>query len=121
MADRDPAAAGSPVPPEGAGDRRASARSGEASSGEVHSVPPTQSAPSTVEEPGTRATVRRSRKQVLLRLDPDVHAAVAKWAADDLRSVNAQIEVLLRRALKDAGRDPHAAPMRGRGRPRSGE
>ncbi|WP_195907688.1 hypothetical protein [Actinomyces provencensis] len=52
-------------------------------------------------------------------MDPDVHAAVAKWAADDLRSVNAQIEVLLRRALKDAGRDPHAAPMRGRGRPRS--
>ena len=65
------------------------------------------------------APARRSRKQVLLRLDPDVHGAVAKWAADDLRSVNAQIEVLLRRALKEAGRDPHAAPMRGRGRPRS--
>ena len=62
----------------------------------------------------------RSRKQVLLRLDPNVHAAVAKWAADDLRSVNAQIEVILRRALKDAGRDPQAAPMRGRGRPRTG-
>lgn len=61
----------------------------------------------------------RMRKQVLLRLDPDVHAAVAKWASDDLRSVNAQIEVLLRRALRDAGRDPHAAPMRRRGRPRA--
>ncbi len=60
----------------------------------------------------------RSRKQVLLRLDPAVHAAIAKWAADDLRSVNAQIEVLLRRALIEAGRDPRPAPMRGRGRPR---
>ena len=41
------------------------------------------------------------RKQVLLRLDPAVHAAIAKWAADDLRSVNAQIEIILRRALDD--------------------
>lgn len=60
----------------------------------------------------------RERKQVLLRLDPAVHAAVAKWAADDLRSVNAQIEVILRRALTDAGRGVRAAPLRGRGRPR---
>lgn len=60
----------------------------------------------------------KERKQVLLRLDPAVHAAIAKWAADDLRSVNAQIEVLLRRALDDAGRGVKAAPMRGRGRPR---
>ena len=58
------------------------------------------------------------RKQVLLRLDPAVHAAIAKWAADDLRSVNAQIEILLRRALDDAGRGVKAAPLRGRGRPR---
>ena len=62
----------------------------------------------------------RRRKQVLLRLDPAVHAAIAKWAADDLRSVNAQIEVILRRALDDAGRGVRAAPMRGRGRPRKG-
>ena len=54
----------------------------------------------------------------MLRLDPAVHAAVAKWAADDLRSVNAQIEIILRRALADAGRGVEAAPMRGRGRPR---
>lgn len=60
---------------------------------------------------------RGSRKQLLLRLDPAVHAAVAKWAADDIRSVNAQIEVILRKALIDAGRDPRPAPMRGRGRP----
>ena len=58
------------------------------------------------------------RKQVLLRLDPAVHAAIAKWAADDLRSVNAQIEIILRRALSDSGRGVRAAPMRGRGRPR---
>lgn len=61
---------------------------------------------------------KRERKQVLLRLDPAVHEALAAWAADELRSVNAQIEMILRRALKDAGRDPKAPPMRGRGRPR---
>jgi hypothetical protein len=59
------------------------------------------------------------RKGVLLRLDPAVHDALAKWAADDLRSTNAQIEFLLRRALADAGRLPgHAKQMRGPGRPR---
>lgn len=46
------------------------------------------------------------RKKVLLRLDPDVYAALARWAADDLRSVNAQIEFALRRALRAAGRAP---------------
>jgi hypothetical protein len=44
------------------------------------------------------------RKKVLLRLDPDVYDAIARWAADDLRSVNAQIEFALRRALSGAGR-----------------
>jgi hypothetical protein len=44
------------------------------------------------------------RKGLLLRLDPAVHNALAKWAADDLRSVNAQIEYALRLALKAAGR-----------------
>ncbi len=44
------------------------------------------------------------RKAFLLRLDPRVHAALEKWAADDLRSLNAQIDYLLRRALKEAGR-----------------
>ena len=46
------------------------------------------------------------RKKVLLRLDPAVYEALAKWAADDLRSVNAQIEYALRRALSEAGRQP---------------
>lgn len=60
-----------------------------------------------------------SRKQILLRLDPAVHEAIAKWAADDLRSVNAQIEVLLRRALHEAGREPrNIQPIRKQGRPK---
>ncbi|GAA0905759.1 hypothetical protein [Virgisporangium aurantiacum] len=46
------------------------------------------------------------RKKLLLRLDPAVYDAVARWAADDLRSVNAQIEFALRQALKSAGRNP---------------
>lgn len=58
------------------------------------------------------------RKKILLRLDPAVHDAIAKWAADELRSTNAQIEFLLRRSLGDAGRMPGNAgrPAR-RGRP----
>jgi hypothetical protein len=46
------------------------------------------------------------RKNILLRLDPAVHEAMAKWAADDLRSINAQIEYALRLALESAGRKP---------------
>ncbi len=58
------------------------------------------------------------RKGVLLRLDPAVHDALAKWAADDLRSTNAQIEFLLRRALAEAGRLPkQAGQMHRPGRP----
>jgi hypothetical protein len=58
------------------------------------------------------------RKSVLLRLDPAVHDALARWANDELRSTNAQIEFLLRRALSEAGRLPgRAGPMRPRGRP----
>jgi hypothetical protein len=37
-------------------------------------------------------------------LDPEVHAALQRWASDELRSLNAQIEFLLRRALLEAGR-----------------
>lgn len=44
------------------------------------------------------------RKAFPLRIDPKVHAAVERWAADELRSVNAQIEFLLRDALRRAGR-----------------
>jgi len=44
------------------------------------------------------------RKAFLLRVDPRVLAALEKWAADELRSVNGQIEFVLRRALAEAGR-----------------
>jgi hypothetical protein len=58
------------------------------------------------------------RKQVLLRLDPAVHDALARWAADELRSVNAQVEIVLRRALTESGRMPKkVAPLPRRGRP----
>ncbi|MEV4377920.1 hypothetical protein [Streptosporangium sp. NPDC049644] len=46
------------------------------------------------------------RKKILLRLDPAVYEVIAKWAADDLRSVNAQLEYALRLALKATGREP---------------
>ena len=46
------------------------------------------------------------RKTFLVRLDPALHEALQRWADADLRSVNAQIEFLLRRALRDAGRLP---------------
>jgi hypothetical protein len=58
------------------------------------------------------------RKNILLRLDPAVHDALARWASDELRSTNAQIEFLLRRALADAGRLPgRVTPQRRPGRP----
>jgi hypothetical protein len=44
------------------------------------------------------------RKPFLLRLDPRLHAALERWAAAELRSLNAQIEFLLRQALADRGR-----------------
>ncbi|WP_214109589.1 Arc family DNA-binding protein [Acrocarpospora catenulata] len=47
---------------------------------------------------------RREPKKVLVRLDPAVHEAIAKWAADELRSINSQIEFALRLALKQVGR-----------------
>lgn len=46
------------------------------------------------------------RKNFLLRVEPELHAALNRWAADELRSVNAQIEFILRRALQQAGRYP---------------
>ena len=53
------------------------------------------------------------KKRFLLRIDPDVHSALEKWAADDLRSVNAQVEFLLREAVMRAARS-RARHERGR-------
>ena len=68
------------------------------------------------------------RKNILLRLDPAVHDALARWAADELRSTTAQIEFLLRQGLAQAGRLPREVgglPRRGRppksAQPRPGE
>lgn len=47
-----------------------------------------------------------ARKQYPLRIDPGVWAAVERWAADDMRSANAQVEWILRDALRRAGRLP---------------
>jgi hypothetical protein len=44
------------------------------------------------------------RKSFLLRIDPDLLKAIQRWADDDLRSLNGQIEFLLRKALADSGR-----------------
>jgi hypothetical protein len=53
------------------------------------------------------------RKPFLLRLDPETLSALQRWAADDLRSLNAHMEFLLRRALRDAGRLPgHPRPAK---------
>ncbi|MFD0223681.1 hypothetical protein ACWGPD_38050 [Streptomyces hirsutus] len=74
-------------------------------------------APSGPEETPRRRP-QQQRKQVLLRLDPLVHEALARWANDELRSANAQIEFLLRRALAEAGRLPgETGPLPRRGRP----
>lgn len=44
------------------------------------------------------------KKRYLLRIDQKIYDALEKWSSDELRSVNAQIEMILKKALKDAGR-----------------
>ncbi|HEY8488952.1 MAG TPA: Arc family DNA-binding protein [Thermaerobacter sp.] len=56
------------------------------------------------------------KKRFLLRIDPAIYDAIQKWAADEWRSVNGQIEYLLREALRKAGRLP--GPARGDRGPR---
>jgi len=60
-----------------------------------------------------------ARKPFLLRTDPEILAALQRWAADELRSVNGQIEYLLRQGLRQAGRLPPRAQIDGSGRERS--
>ena len=52
------------------------------------------------------------RKSYLLRLSPELYADIERWAADELRSVNAQIEFLLSKALREAGRGPRSPKPR---------
>lgn len=57
------------------------------------------------------------RKPFLLRIDPALYEALQRWANDELRSLNGQIEFLLRQALTAAGRLPRKDGKGGRGRP----
>lgn len=64
------------------------------------------------------------RKPFLLRMSPELLAAVQKWAEDELRSLNGQIEFLLRDSLARAGRLPRAAasaPRTGTGTGKTGD
>jgi hypothetical protein len=54
------------------------------------------------------------KKKFLLRMEEEMYSALEKWAADDLRSVNAQIEFLLSKALREAGRTDHKKKSSGR-------
>jgi hypothetical protein len=51
-----------------------------------------------------RKDLMSEKKKFLLRLDADVYNALEKWAADELRSANSQIEFLLKESVKKAGR-----------------
>lgn len=52
------------------------------------------------------------RDAFLLRIDPEILRSLRRWADDDLRSLNAQMDFLLRRSLREAGRMPVAKPRR---------
>ncbi len=55
------------------------------------------------------------RKAFLLRLDPALHDALQRWAGAELRSLNSQIEFLLRRSLREAGRLDDGEEGKGKG------
>ena len=63
------------------------------------------------------------KKPFLLRLDPTTHEALQRWADADMRSLNAQIEFLLRRTLRESGRLPQPEAESGiaGNKPRAGE
>jgi hypothetical protein len=64
--------------------------------------------------PRRKAEPMGERKTFLLRIDPELYAALERWAGDELRSVNAQIEFLLKDALRRGGRaKPPAPPKEG--------
>ena len=62
-----------------------------------------------------------AKKAYALRLDPAVHAAIERLAAAELRSANAQIEMLLREALEHRGIEVKPSPKPKRGRPPKGD
>ena len=78
----------------------------EPQSAEPQSAEPQSAGPQSAESPpiDPEAPAAEGKKRFLLRLDPVVWAGLEKWAADELRSVNAEIEFLLKEALRKAGR-----------------
>lgn len=60
-----------------------------------------------------------ARKPFLFRTDPEILEALQRWAADELRSVNGQIDYLLRHSLREAGRFPQRSKLDGSVRERS--
>ena len=58
----------------------------------------------------TLCAVAKKKQSFLFRADPQVLDALRRWADDELRSVNAQLEYIVRRALREAGRLPDALP-----------
>ena len=54
------------------------------------------------------------RKAFLLRISPEVWESLEQWAADELRSVNGQIEFVLAQAVREAGREKRKHPRRER-------
>lgn len=58
-----------------------------------------------------------AKKSFVLRIDEETYKALEKWAADEFRSVNGQIEWLIDKAMKDAGRkkNPPAPPQKPKG------
>ncbi|CAL9579524.1 hypothetical protein [Streptomyces sp. enrichment culture] len=111
-------------PPEGPAHPEDPAHSEDPSAPEDAAAPEDASpsgSPAAPEAPAPKRRAPQQRKQVLLRLDPRVYEALARWAGDELRSANAQIEFLLRRALAEAGRLPgDTGPLPRRGRPPRG-
>ena len=51
-----------------------------------------------------------NKKSFILRIDEETFKCLEKWAADEFRSVNGQVEFLLDKALKEAGRKKQPAP-----------
>ena len=60
------------------------------------------------------------RKAFLLRIDPELYEALSRWAADELRSLNGQIEYLLRQAAVQSGRATRPGRAEGRRAPEGG-
>ena len=61
------------------------------------------------------------RKSFLFRVDPELLESLRRWAQDDLRSLNGQLEFLLRRALSEAGRLPNRSSRRQAKKPDEGD